>query len=79
MVVANILQGPLLDLGPRLTGYLRPGGLLALSGVLQSQAAAVVDAYGVWCDELEVEVDGQWALVTGQRRGRDDGTTTEKN
>lgn len=37
VVMANILQGPLLDLGPRLTAYLRPGGLLVLSGILQTQ------------------------------------------
>lgn len=40
VVLANILQGPLLDLGPRLTAYLRPGGLLALSGILESQVSS---------------------------------------
>lgn len=41
VVLANILQGPLLDLGPRLTAYLRPGGLLALSGILESQVCCM--------------------------------------
>lgn len=35
--IANILQGPLLDLHPRLAGYVRPGGHLLLSGILTSQ------------------------------------------
>ncbi len=35
--IANILRGPLLDLQPRLTAYVRPGGHLLLSGILESQ------------------------------------------
>lgn len=35
--IANILQGPLLELQPRLCGYLKPGGTLLLSGILTSQ------------------------------------------
>ena len=35
--IANILQGPLLDLQPRLSGYVKPGGMLLLSGILTSQ------------------------------------------
>jgi hypothetical protein len=37
LVVANILRGPLLELAPRLSGYVRPGGRLALSGLLAEQ------------------------------------------
>jgi ribosomal protein L11 methyltransferase len=39
VVVANILRGPLLDLAPRLAFYAAPGARLALSGLLQTQAA----------------------------------------
>lgn len=35
--IANILQGPLLDLQPRLSKYVKPGGQLLLSGILTSQ------------------------------------------
>ncbi len=35
--IANILRGPLLDLQPRLTAYVKPGGHLLLSGILESQ------------------------------------------
>ncbi len=35
--IANILRGPLLDLQPRLTAYVKPGGHLLLSGILVSQ------------------------------------------
>lgn len=37
--IANILRGPLLDLQPRLSGYVKPGGHLLLSGILESQVS----------------------------------------
>jgi ribosomal protein L11 methyltransferase len=46
LIVANILAGPLARLAPRVTGALRPGGLLVLSGILVPQAAGVVARYG---------------------------------
>ena len=45
VVVANILAGPLADLSQIISGYVKPGGLLALSGILQSQAQSVIAAY----------------------------------
>lgn len=68
VVLANILQGPLLDLRPRLSSYVRPGGSLALSGILVEQAPAVVEAYAADFDDLNVQQEGHWALVTGVRR-----------
>lgn len=44
-VVANILTNPLMLLAPLLSARLKPGGRLALSGVLESQAAQVIAAY----------------------------------
>lgn len=44
-VVANILTNPLMLLAPLLASRLQPGGRLALSGVLASQADQVIAAY----------------------------------
>jgi ribosomal protein L11 methyltransferase len=44
-VVANILTNPLMLLAPLLTARLKPGGRLALSGVLEAQAGQVIAAY----------------------------------
>jgi ribosomal protein L11 methyltransferase len=44
-VVANILTNPLMLLAPVLAARLAPGGRLALSGVLESQAEQVIAAY----------------------------------
>lgn len=68
MTVANILQGPLVGLAPRLAAYTRPGGLLGLSGILQEQAPAVVEAYSPWFEGFAVEAEDRWALVTARRR-----------
>ena len=45
LVVANILTNPLCVLAPLLAGRVRPGGRLALSGVLEAQAEQVIQAY----------------------------------
>lgn len=68
MVVANILRGPLLELQPRLTGYVRPGGRLALSGILAEQVPDVRAAYERHFTDFAVQTDGSWALVTAIRR-----------
>lgn len=69
LCLANILQGPLLELAPRLAQHVAPGGWAALSGVLEgAQAAAVVRAYeGAGFVDLEVENQEGWALITCRR------------
>jgi ribosomal protein L11 methyltransferase len=62
LVVANILAGPLCELAPRLSGMLRPGAALLLSGILVEQVATVKAHYPI---PLEVvrEMDGWVALL----------------
>jgi len=45
VVVANILAGTLVELAPQIAAMVRPGGLLALSGILADQVSAVAAAY----------------------------------
>ena len=45
LVVANILAGPLHDLAPQLRALLKPGGTLVLAGLLDEQAADLIEAY----------------------------------
>ncbi|MGD0960567.1 MAG: 50S ribosomal protein L11 methyltransferase [Methylomonas sp.] len=45
IVIANILAGPLIELAPALAALLAPGGRLVLSGILNSQAGGVMEAY----------------------------------
>ena len=68
VLVANILAGPLVNLAPRLISLVRPGGLLALSGILAEQGDEVAAAYA---DAFELdpiaERDG-WVRISGRRR-----------
>lgn len=45
LIIANILARPLIRLAPGLDRHLAPGGIAVLSGLLTSQAAAVLDAH----------------------------------
>jgi ribosomal protein L11 methyltransferase len=67
ITIANILANPLRMLAPVLASHTRPGGLLALSGILAPQAGEVIDAYAPWASMSVEARDGDWVLVTGRR------------
>lgn len=68
VVVANILAGPLVSLAAQLTARVRPGGRLALSGILAEQAEEVSGAYSEAFELDPVAVKDGWTRITGQRR-----------
>lgn len=68
IMVANILAQPLLQLAPRLAQLTRPGGLIALSGILQEQAQQIVDCYQQWFDIDGVDQREDWVRVSGRRK-----------
>lgn len=72
VVIANILAGPLVELATSVLSRVKPGGRLALSGILSEQAAEVLEAYAPWVDFDEPELreqDGQtWVRLTGRKR-----------
>lgn len=69
VLVANILAGPLISLETELASRIRPGGLLALSGILARQAEAVAQAYRNHFElDAITEQDG-WVRITGTRKG----------
>ncbi|HPQ95638.1 MAG: 50S ribosomal protein L11 methyltransferase [Thiothrix sp.] len=65
VVVANILANPLIKLAPTLLGALRPGGQLALSGILASQADLIRKAYAPALRASSVAVQDEWLRFTG--------------
>jgi ribosomal protein L11 methyltransferase len=66
-VVANILTNPLMLLAPLLSSRLKPGGRLALSGVLASQAEQVIAAYAPH-QSLRVGATREgWVRLEGER------------
>lgn len=68
VLVANILAGPLVELANQLAGYCRPGGTLALSGILAEQAESVRAAYSPWFDLNPTTQQGDWVRIDGVRR-----------
>ena len=68
VLVANILAGPLVSLAPQLTELVRPGGRIALSGILAEQREDILAAYdNAFILDPVAEQDG-WIRVSGVRR-----------
>lgn len=68
VVVANILAGPLAELSEVISGYVKPGGLLALSGILQSQAQHVIDAYSEKFSFDPVAEQDEWVRLSARKQ-----------
>jgi ribosomal protein L11 methyltransferase len=68
LIVANILAHPLLTLAPVLAACCRPGGRLALAGILAPQAGTVADAYGEWFAVAPAGEEDGWICLEGVRR-----------
>jgi len=68
VVVANILAGPLVELADDILSRLRPGGHLALSGILAEQAESVREAYAAEVIFEPVRQREDWAILSGVKR-----------
>ena len=68
LVVANILTNPLRLLAPLLASATRPGGQIVLSGILESQAQAVMDIYRQWFDLNTPIFEDGWTCLSGRKR-----------
>jgi len=68
IVVANILANPLKLVAPLLAGYVRAGGRIALSGILEHQQQEVEGCYAQWFHfEAPAREEG-WVCLSGMRR-----------
>jgi ribosomal protein L11 methyltransferase len=65
IVLSNILAQPLIVLAPLLA---ERGERIALSGILEEQAAEVGASYEPWYRMQIADTDGGWALLTGARK-----------
>ena len=69
VVIANILAGPLMQLSDTLLQFLRPGGTLLLSGLLQTQADELCQHYA---DRITLRIAGEkdgWVCLRGELPG----------
>lgn len=67
ILVANILLNPLLQLAPEFAGQVKPGGEIALSGLLAGQVPDCLDCYGQWFKMGTPEYRDEWSLLQGRR------------
>ncbi len=67
VVVANILAGPLVALAPQITSLVKPGGRLALSGILAEQGEDVAAAYAEAFELDPLCIRDGWVRISGRR------------
>jgi ribosomal protein L11 methyltransferase len=68
IVVANILSNPLKLMASMLSSKVKPGGRIALSGILARQAEEVARVYQQWIDIAVWREQEGWVCLTGTRR-----------
>ncbi len=66
-LMANILSGPLIDLEPMFAKITAPGGQILLSGILQNQVEALINAYRLHFTLDTVRILDDWCRITGIR------------
>jgi ribosomal protein L11 methyltransferase len=67
VVVANILTNPLCVLAPAIAARVASGGRVALSGILEQQAAQVIDAWKPWIALKVGATQEGWIRLEGRR------------
>lgn len=67
LVVANILTNPLCVLASTIASRIAPGGHVALSGILEQQAAQVIDVWAAWVPLKIGDIREGWARLEGHR------------
>jgi len=68
IVVANILSNPLKLMASMLSSKVKPGGRIALSGILARQADEVAAVYAAWIDIAVWREHEGWVCLAGTRR-----------
>ncbi|EPF2930009.1 50S ribosomal protein L11 methyltransferase [Vibrio navarrensis] len=69
VVVANILAAPLRELSSIITGLVKPNGLLAMSGVLDTQAEDVANHYRDAFHIDPIVEQSEWCRISGRKQG----------
>lgn len=68
IVVANILSNPLRMLAAALASYVKPGGKIVLSGILDSQIEEMTALYSQWFVMEVAEILDGWGCLSGIRK-----------
>ncbi len=63
LLIANILANPLIELAEHIASCVKPAGQIALSGLLDTQAEAVIQAYLPWFSLTERTETEHWVRL----------------
>lgn len=77
LLIANILSGPLVEFSPRFSELVKPGGQILLSGILETQADDIKQAYQPYFELDPIIVKGDWIRVSGTRLSSSPNSSTE--
>jgi ribosomal protein L11 methyltransferase len=67
VVVANILSNPLRMLAGALASYVKPGGKIILSGILDSQIEEMSEIYQQWFEMRVSKIQDGWVCLEGSK------------
>lgn len=69
VIVANILAGPLAQLSPILAEHCKPGGFIALSGIIKPQVEDLKTVYQQWFNMTGLAIkEEDWCRLSGQKQ-----------
>ncbi|KQN26844.1 ribonucleotide-diphosphate reductase subunit beta [Sphingomonas sp. Leaf33] len=64
LLIANILAGPLVSMAPEVAAIAAPNATIVLAGLLETQRAAVVEAFAACgCTLGEIDRRGDWTIL----------------
>lgn len=67
IVLANILANPLIELASSLIHFLKPNGILVLSGILEKEIDRVATIYDKMLKRIDTTVQDEWARLIFQK------------
>ena len=65
VLIANILATPIIALAPLFHSFVKPGGMIVLSGILNEQMANVIEAYAPYVTLTCYGIEGDWCALVG--------------
>ena len=68
ILIANILERPLIDLSEKFAELVKKGGYITLSGLLEEQIPSLLSCYDCWFDMEAPQIEQGWALLSGARK-----------
>ena len=68
ILIANILERPLIDLSEKFAELVKKGGYITLSGLLSEQIPSLLSCYDCWFDMEAPQIEQGWVLLSGTRK-----------